>query len=181
MREYWKDIPGFVGTYQVSNMGRVRSLDAVRPHGRGPRQWRGRILSTFRGEDKYRACTLWAPGKVPVYMRVHVLVATCFLGPRTSSKHQVNHKNGDKTNSTVSNLEWVTEAANHDHATCVLGVRGKKLTTRQVVEIKQLILSERDRYRTKGSGGLYQWLAQRYHVGVDTIYRIRDGKAWTHV
>lgn len=175
MYEIWKEIAGFED-YQISNLGRVRSLPLIRPHPQGKRKWPGKILSTYRGSNKYRACSLWNPGdKKPTYFRVHVLVAETFIGPKPGLKFEVNHKDGVKPNCSVKNLEWITRAKNMEHATIVLKVRGKKLNPKQVVKIK----SELKLYH--GQIGFIKKLANKFNVSIHTIHAINNKRTWNHV
>ena len=107
MRELWKPIS--VGRYEVSNLGRVRSLDRL---GKDGRRWRGRILKQTKVE--YRQVTLAFDGLM-VYRRVHILVARAFIGP-CPRRHEVNHKDGDKHNNVASNIEYRTRLGNQRHA-----------------------------------------------------------------
>lgn len=121
--EEWKDIEGFFkGYYQVSNMGRVRSLDREvisNKHG-GTRVLKGKImkLSEAKGREvdgsKYLLVNLRREGKNKVY-QVHRLVAEAFLENKDDLPI-VNHKDGNKSNNNVNNLEWCTYSHNNKHA-----------------------------------------------------------------
>lgn len=116
MEEIWKDIVGYEGLYQVSNLGRVKSLDHFRNTGlnRGYLQ-KGKILKPSM--DMYRnylRVQLSKKGKV-VSIRIHRLVAQAFI-PNPKNKPQVNHIDGNKLNNCVDNLEWVTIRENIQHA-----------------------------------------------------------------
>lgn len=106
MREEWQDIEGFIGLYQVSNLGRVRSLDRNDSAGR-PRK--GRVLRPGTNFG-YPFVNLSKNSENHV-VRVHSLVAEAFLGPRPDG-YQVNHKDCNKTNNRADNLEYVTHAEN---------------------------------------------------------------------
>ena len=98
--EIWKDIEGFEGLYQVSNLGRVKSL------GNGLTWKTERILKTVRTKDGYLKLVL-SKNNVRKYFRVHRLVAQAFI-PNPDNLPEVNHKNEDKTDNRVENLEWCT-------------------------------------------------------------------------
>lgn len=118
MTEIWKDIPGYEGKYQVSNMGRVKSLQRTRDMNLPGHKKRApvneRILK-YGHSLCYLAVTLAKDG-VNTKIRVHKLVANAFIGPSPSPIHQINHKDGNKHNNCVENLEWVTPSENQRHA-----------------------------------------------------------------
>lgn len=113
MEEIWKPIKGFSG-YQVSNFGRVRTYDKVTYTAHhGARYWRSRILAQKLRKDNCLRVDLWRDGK-PITHYVHKLVAEAFLG-EASSDMTVNHKDGNRQNNHVDNLEWLSRADNIRH------------------------------------------------------------------
>ena len=89
--EEWKDIPGYEGLYAVSNAGRIKRED--------------RILQPYFTEKGYYRIGLTMYGRKKQY-RVHRLVAEAFI-PNPNNYHNVHHRDGNKKNNAVSNLEWV--------------------------------------------------------------------------
>ena len=112
MDEIWKDIKGYEGIYQVSNIGRVRSLDRW-TEGNKCMFKRGRIIKPF--DNKGYNNTSLSRGGVDTTFATHRLVADAFI-PNPDNLPCVNHKDGHKRNNVVDNLEWVTYSENTRHA-----------------------------------------------------------------
>jgi hypothetical protein len=106
--EIWKPISGFEGRYEVSNLGRVRSLT----DNKGNR--RIKVRSLRMAKNGYLYLNLWVKGKMYV-RKPHRLVAEAFLD-RPEGAQCVNHINGDKTDNRAENLEWCTYSQNTRHA-----------------------------------------------------------------
>lgn len=117
--EEWRDISGYVGLYQVSNLGRVKSLDREVPgKSNSVVNKKGKIL-TPQYSRRYWRVSLKGKFKAKNYT-VSRLVAAAFI-PNPESKPQVNHKSGNRNDNSVFNLEWVTLSENRRHAINVLG------------------------------------------------------------
>jgi hypothetical protein len=111
----WKDIHGYDGAYQVSSCGSVRSVDRSMVLNNGKiRRDKGYIIKPIQHPKGYMYITLSKNGFTKRYL-LHRLVANEFL-ENPENKPQVNHKNGDKSNNSVGNLEWVTGLENINHA-----------------------------------------------------------------
>lgn len=115
MEEIWLDIKDFKGIYQVSNLGRVKSLarDII---------CRGRllhfkevILKSAIGRDGYKRVALSKDGKQKMFL-VHRLVADAFI-PNPNNYPIINHKDEDKANNVPENLEWCTHKYNNNYGT----------------------------------------------------------------
>ena len=107
--EIWKDILGYEGVYQVSNLGRVKSIARYTCKG---------VLVHLKDEIILKACIRGGYNRVRLYSNtvsymhsVHKLVAETFI-PNTENKIQVNHINGIKADNKLENLEWVTNREN---------------------------------------------------------------------
>lgn len=113
--EKWIDIQGFENKYQVSNLGRVRSVDriVVRSDGKTLHK-KGKILKNRINRDGYLSVILYDNNFKCNSKYVHRLVAQSFL--KNGDKPEVNHIDGDKSNNIVSNLEWCTRCENIQHA-----------------------------------------------------------------
>ena len=139
MEEIWKDIEGYEGIYQVSNLGRVRSLDRLVPAACALSKGnqvvnylrKGVILKPhIAGKSGYQYVAL-SIGDKPKYCRVHRLVACAFI-PNPDNLPEVNHIDEDKSNNRVDNLEWVTHIQNEHHGTKI--ERGARTRDRRPVE-----------------------------------------------
>lgn len=114
MTEEWKDIEGYEGFYQVSSMGRVRSIDRYTARTKGSFHYvRGKILSAGTDRWGYRFVIL-QNGQKKCRM-VHKLVAEAFMEPKQDG-FVINHIDGNKSNNSVSNLEYCTQSENMYHA-----------------------------------------------------------------
>jgi len=110
--ETWKDIEGYNGYYQVSNHGRVRSIERVVKRGSNYLPVSERILK-LGTKCGYKTVALSKYGKVKYY-QVHRLVAKSFI-PNPKNLPCVNHKDENPGNNNVSNLEWCTKSYNNSY------------------------------------------------------------------
>lgn len=103
--EVWKVHPACKGRFMVSNYGRVMN------------RARGKLMKTQLSQSGYVTFSTKEDGRnsKSICLRVHRMVAECFLD-NPEGKEQVNHKDGDKTNNHVDNLEWCTRSENIQHA-----------------------------------------------------------------
>lgn len=162
--EIWRDIADYEGLYQVSNLGRVRSLKFGRVL----------ILKTRPNNSGYSQVWLYRDGRYEVH-RVHRLVAETFI-PNPDNKREVNHLNGDKTDNRVGNLEWCTSSENKRHAVATGLLKSgenrhdAKLTAEQVI------------YTRDNPDGLTgAELARLFGVDKNTISKIQLGKKYRNV
>lgn len=106
--EIWKDIEGYEGLYQVSNLGRVKNLERYVNSRSGKRKSKEKILKQSR--NRYMYVVLSKNSKRNCFT-VHRLVAKAFL-PNPNNLPQIDHINTDKTDNRVENLRWVTHSEN---------------------------------------------------------------------
>lgn len=107
-KQIWRDIPGYEGLYQVSNTGKVRSLNYRRSK-------KTKILKQHTNKYGYKLIGLNKMGKRTGYA-VHRLVAICFIS-NPNNLTEVNHKDENKTNNTVWNLQWCDRTYNNNYGT----------------------------------------------------------------
>lgn len=111
-KEIWKDIPGYEGSYQVSNYGRVKRLEHITPNNiRLPEK----ISTQFKNQNGYMMVILSKNGEGKQFV-VHRLVAQAFL-PNPNNLPFVNHKDESRIHNNVENLEWCTAKYNSNYGT----------------------------------------------------------------
>lgn len=106
--EIWKDIKGYEGLYQVSNLGNIKSFSKKRNH-------QDEIILKPWLSHGYPTVGLFK-NNIGIQRRVHRLVAENFIKKENKNHNIVNHKDGDKTNNNIKNLEWCTQKENVAHA-----------------------------------------------------------------
>ena len=121
-KEIWKDIEGFEGMYQVSNMGRVKSLGNGKSD--NSNYSKERILKASKLGAGYLKVNLYKDG-IKKTCGIHRLVANAFI-PNPSNLPQVNHKDENKENNCVTNLEWCSHEYNNNYGTRNQRVSEKK-------------------------------------------------------
>lgn len=175
MAETWRDISGF-GKYEISNSGKVRSKarDIVDSRGRSVHR-KEKLLSQATCHKGYKFVVLYDTDLRPKTMKVHRLVASTFLD-NPLDLPQVNHKDGNKTNNRVENLEWCTNQDNIIHAydlQLISLTRGQehhraKLSDDEVEWIRKNCIKGDLEFGTKALG-------RRFGVANVTISRIVNG------
>jgi len=115
MEEEWKPIKDYESLYEISNYGNIKSKDRiVNAKHNSKRIVKGRNMSFFINKSGYLEATLCKNSKKKLH-RVNRLVAETFI-PNSENKPCVNHKDGNKLNNNVNNLEWCTYSENLIHA-----------------------------------------------------------------
>lgn len=167
MKEIWKDVCGYEGVYQVSSMGRVKSLIGTE-----------KIRQPVFHRQGYLQLSLHKDGTKKLFL-IHRLVALAFI-PNLHDKPDVNHKDGNKSNNSVENLEWVNCSENNKHAYStklkkpLLGQDNvnAKLDEYKVKEIKNLL---------KEGNFTQRQIASMFGVYNTTISAINTQKTWSHI
>lgn len=182
--EVWRPVEGFE-TYDVSNWGRVRSWNRTKnPNGRilKPQEVGGETNSRYHAVRLYRNIRKndGSMKKEVKLKYVHRLVLKAFVGPPPTPDHQANHKNCDKQDNRLDNLEWVTASENIAHAlengrmnyTHMFGnTFRRKLTDEQAQEI----------YRRVVAGENRGVLADEFNIHPQTVTYIHNGEAYADV
>ena len=120
--ENWKDIKGYEGLYQISDKGVVKGVDRVLAYNaQKTKQWKGKVIKTIVDYLGYCRVSLCKDGKVKCH-KIHRLVAEAFL----NGEGQINHKDGNKLNNNLNNLEFCTVKENLAHA-YTTGLRPKNI------------------------------------------------------
>ncbi len=117
--EIWKPIVGYESLYEVSNMGRIKSLQRFNKLYRGGGYWREeKILMPILFKRGYVYINLHKDN-ISKTIKIHRIVAAAFIA-NTENKYSVNHKNGIKSDNRIENLEWATYSEQQKHAYSVL-------------------------------------------------------------
>jgi len=171
--EIWKDVIDYngiyIGIYQISNLGRLKRI----MHRKNPTN---KLISSFVFEDGYICVTLTKNGKTK-FTGLHRLIASAFI-ENPENKPEVNHKDGNKHNNSIDNLEWATTSENIQHAFSTglnngrKGVKhhNTKLTEKDVLEIRKI-----------GKSVSAIELGIKYGVNDQAIYKILSRKRWKHI
>ena len=171
-KEIWKDIEGYEGLYQVSNLGRVKSLDRIDCRGQ---HLKGKLIKPLPTKQEYVRVGLCKNG-IRKHFMIHRLVAQAFIPQHIT----VNHKDGNKSNNTVDNLEWLSQKENNIHAYRTglkpHGTQRKdaKLNEQQVKEIRSNYIPNDRNYSTRA-------LARKYGVHPSIIQRVVNNKAYKNI
>ncbi len=173
-QEIWKNIKGYEKYYQISSTGKIKSLE--RKDARGYLR-KEKIRKLIKGSTNGYVTIKLMVNKTYKHYLFHRLLAEAFI-PNPENKPEVNHKDGNKFNNNISNLEWVNRTENINHAfknglmndRHGIGNSQTKLTEKQVLEIRKLY----PKFKQKE-------LAKKYNVYFSTICKIINRKTWKHI
>ncbi len=177
MSENWREVTGYEGRLEVSDLGSVRTLPSVRtgirngvPH---PQRKRGMVMRPFKLSTGY-LCVAPKFGADRKKLIVHRMVALAFVSGYFEEA-TVNHIDGDKTNNRADNLEWVTLAENtaHQWRIGLVDIRGEKHPSAKLSDDDVRAIRARPTESVAA-------LANDFGVGRSLIYKIRQGrkKGW---
>jgi hypothetical protein len=179
--EIWKDVPEMEGFYQVSNKGRIKALDrVVKRKTKGDLCIKEHYVQGSKDSKGYLQLDARVNGK-RIIKFIHRLVAEAFID-NPQHYNQVNHKDGNKLNNDVDNLEWLSCIDNIRHAwkhKLAKPLQGEnhgnhKLTNEQVLFIKTHYKKGDSLYGAKA-------LAKRFNVTTTPILLVAKGLSWKHI
>lgn len=143
MTEVWKDIPGYEGLYQVSDCGRVRSLDRVVGHRYGgTRKMKGRVLRQARNPGGYLQVVL-SKNSITRTVAIHSLVASAFIGP-CPQDHEVLHGLKGQSCNKVSNIRYGTSKENSQDSINAGNTRARRCIRSDGKEYRSLTEAAKD-------------------------------------
>lgn len=177
MSEIWVDIKGYENHYQISNEGRVRSLDRKVRYSNGKlANHDGRILENELTDNGYLRVTLSKNNSQRRFL-VHRLVGKHFIA-NLENKPEINHINGITTDNKINNLEWCTKSENAIHAykTGLMNQKGElnngsKMTWNTVREARSMY----------AKGDAQKVIGERFNVSRSLIGLIVTNKIWKEV
>jgi hypothetical protein len=169
-REEWKEISGYEGRYMVSNLGNVVSCERyVKVGGGGQRLVKEKILKQTKCPGGYNEVNLWKDNSRKMFL-VHRLVAEAFLENKNKLP-EVNHKDENKENNCVENLEWCTSKYNANY-----GTRNKRMVKQK--SLKPVVMLDVNGIELKRFASLGD-ASRETGFGISSIIRVCKGRQKT--
>lgn len=163
----WRDIPGYPG-YKASDDGQIASFK---------KDPSGYILTQHEASNGYMRVAVRSEAHKGNCAGVHRFVAAAFI-PNPNNLPEINHKNGNKKDNRVENLEWVTSSQNHKHAYKVLGkqsaAKGKRFNRKAKLSPTEVRI-----IRTSTLG--ISELAEYFGIDQSTVYNVRKRKTYKYI
>lgn len=176
MEEIWRPVVGYEGLYEVSNLGRLKSLARVVNNNGGDKFLKEKILKlSYTGTHDYASYRF--QGKT---YRIHRVVARAFI-PNPENKPCVNHIDNNSKNNCVSNLEWCTHKENMLHASKIGMMKGNGNLYGEKIGVSKLKESQVKEIRNLFGTVHISILVGKYNVSISTIRNICSRKVWKHV
>lgn len=173
--EIWKDIVGWEGLYQVSNLGRIKSLSRVVKvvgHNHSEARISEKILKSVIRKLGYEMVTI-CKVNIHKHKQVHRVVAEVFI-PNPDNKPNINHIDCNPLNNKVENLEWCTQKENREHAKKM----GRVPWGQSHFKAK---ITQDDAIAIKNSAERTSILANQYGISMSSIGDIRKGRTWLNL
>ena len=178
--DVWEDVLEFESFYQISNFGRLRSKSRIVANGQDNKSERlviGRIIKTQNNGKGYLQYYVSIHRK-RIMRYAHRLVAYYFL-PNPNHYTEINHKDGNKSNNNVSNLEWCSKSQNMVHAINTglkVSQKGEevaraKLNNESVLQIRKLASEKM----------LHKDIAKKFNISIGYIWHLVNKTKWKHI
>ena len=140
MQEIWKDIKNYEGYYQASNFGKIRSIDRKIASGNKTKNLKGKILKASKNNKGYLQINLCV-NNIRNKCLVHRLIAQTFM-PNPNQLECINHKDENKANNHIENLEWCDYTYNNNYGTFKSRVSSSKSKSVKCVELSLIFKSQ---------------------------------------
>lgn len=182
--EIWKDVKGYEGLYQISNFGIVKSCARIIIRNNGTNlTLSGKVKTPSTTKNGYYYVALWNRNKHK-HALLHRILSIAFI-PNPENKKEVNHKDGNKKNNSLENLEWVTHQENGMHS-YKMGMTPKPTgNNKKGEEVYNSVLKTRDviniRQYFEYGGVTQKQLSEIFNVSRSCIQGITRRKTWKHI
>ncbi len=174
--EIWKPIAGYEGMYEVSSLGRVKSIDRRVRTAFAPRVSRGAVMAGCAGDERHYANVVLSKGGRSISYMVHRLVLETFVGAPPDDM-ECRHLNGDRKDNRLANLCWGTRRENMaDNVAHGKTTRGSRNGMARLGEDDVRAIRERAK-----TGDTHEAIARDYGVARTAITRIANYTRWGHV
>jgi hypothetical protein len=163
VEEIWKDAVGYEGFYQISSIGRLKSIPRKRV-------LKERFIKTFPDKNGYMKTVIHRGSVAKINVILHRMVATAFI-PNPDGLDQVNHKNGIKSDNRVENLEWCSGEYNQKHARDMGLHSCAKLNECDVLEIRKML----------SMGKSHRYVSLLYNISTQQVSKISLRLRWRNI